>query len=443
MSTFYKTAENFRSSKSVEPSYIPQPFLNYGGLTKMLDNNVNNNNRYSPNETNFNFHETRLQNDNNLNLNPYQTEYRSQFNTLSQPQIQQQQQQREYYAQQQQQQYNAQSFRRPQSAMLNTKTNTNINTLNQQKKFEEEEKNRWRMEQAYVANKTNPNLVEGAPTSFWMTHINTGDVYRSFVKGTNPWARSSAFTQPIQNTRGALRYYQNARDSPMGGFLNAAAVEERLKKEREEAERIKRLKEEENRMRGRKIGIGGIRENISKKILDGCKKKGWIGLRGLKNFLEEVTQHKCDIMDKNSFKYHLARYGIILDLDDIEGICEVYDTKKDDHLNFVSFLNNLRTITENRGDQIEDFLSQVRQEGENFVFFSKLQKLADMKYHPEALRYTKSIPELRKEYQNCWGPFKIEDVISEENFRDFFYDVSTVVVNDKDFTQILKTLGYK
>ena len=38
---------------------------------------------------------------------------------------------------------------------------------------------------------------------------------------------------------------------------------------------------------------------------------------------------------------------------------------------------------------------------------------------------------------------RVDDVISEEHFKQFFYDVSSVVENDKDFTQILKALGYK
>jgi hypothetical protein len=35
---------------------------------------------------------------------------------------------------------------------------------------------------------------EEEQSSFWLNNINTGDVYRSFIKGTNPWAKSSGFT---------------------------------------------------------------------------------------------------------------------------------------------------------------------------------------------------------------------------------------------------------
>lgn len=67
-------------------------------------------------------------------------------------------------------------------------------------------------------------------------------MYRSFIKGPNPWARSSAFTQKIQNTRGAYMFYQNAFDSPMGGQPGVSAAEQR-KREEELKNNKKRLKE--------------------------------------------------------------------------------------------------------------------------------------------------------------------------------------------------------
>ena len=112
-------------------------------------------------------------------------------------------------------------------------------------------------------------------------------------------------------------------------------------------------------------------------------------------------------------------------------------------INFIQFLNSIRNVTDFRGRQIEEFLYQVKERDKNYVLFSKLLKIADMRFHPEALKYIKKVTDLWKEYQNNWGPLKIDDIISETLFKEFFYDVSTCVDTDKDFTQILKTLGYK
>ena len=369
-----KTIPNYQTKEGVTDSlYVPQPFLNYAGLTKMLGSDY----KYVPKEPSY-----KMGNQENGNG-----------------------------------------------------TQNGFGTLFQNKKEGE---------------KTVEEGQEEDTIGFWINNINTGDVYRSFIKGTNPWARSSAFTQPIQRTRGAFMYYQNAFDSPIGGGpagLSQAELkrrEEQLKKEQEEAERRAREEAElQERIRGAQIGVGGVRNDTSKKILIGCTKKGWIGLCALKKFLKENNKNNSDIIDKNTFYLLLKKQGILLEDVDMESICNAYDTNKTDYFNFIQFFNALRSVNNTRGSQIESFKDQVKAPGQNYISFPNLLRIADMNYHPEALRFIKSVPDLRKEYENNWLISKEEDRITEDDFRQFFYDISTCVPKDIDFTQILKALGYR
>ena len=375
-----KTLPNYQKKEVTDSLYVPQPFLNYGGLTKMLSSDY----KYVQKER------PSYQTENQENLNGSQSGF---GNTLFQ--------------------------------------NDN------QKNGKEGEK-------------TTEEGQEEDTIGFWIKNINTGDVYRSFIKGTNPWAKSSAFTQPIQRTRGAFMYYQNAFDSPIGGGpagMSQAELkrrEEQLRKEQEEAERKAREEAElQERIRGAQIGVGGVRNDTSKKILTGCIKKGWIGLCSLKKFLKENNKNNSDIIDKNSFYLLLKKQGILLEDIDIESICDAYDTNKTDYFNFIQFFNALRNVSNTRGSQIESFKDQMKVPGQNYIIFSNLLKLADMNYHPEAIKFIKSVPDLWREYENNWMKPKDEDQISEDDFRQFFYDVSTCVPKDVDFTQILKALGYR
>ena len=45
---------------------------------------------------------------------------------------------------------------------------------------------------------------------------------------------------------------------------------------------------------------------------------------------------------KNSFKFYLDKFGIRLELSEINEICEIFDKNKNGHINFVEFLNSLR-----------------------------------------------------------------------------------------------------
>ena len=374
-----KTIPNYQTKEGVTDSlYVPQPFLNYAGLTKMLNSDY----KYVPKEPSYQF-----------------------------------------------------------GAQENKERNQTGfgDTLFQNKQSQGNEEG-----------KTDKDGQEEDTIGFWINNINTGDVYRSFIKGTNPWAKSSAFTQPIQRTRGAYLFYQNAFDSPIGGGpagISATELkrrEEQLRKEQEEAE--KRAREEaelQEKIRGAQIGIGGVRNDTSKKILSGCIKKGWIGLRSLKKFLKENNKNNSDIIDKNSFYLLLKKQGILLEDTDIESICDAYDTNKTDYFNFIQLFNALRNVSNSRSSQIESFKEQVKAPGQNYINFNNLLRMADMNFHPEAIKFIKNVPDLKREYENNWMKSKEEDIITEDDFRQFFYDVSTCVPNDVDFTHILKALGYR
>ena len=379
---YYKSARNYTRPQSAYPVHIPQPFLNYGGLSQMLKSDYQN--------------PTKDTLDNkNTNIPPIS------YTKVPQP--------RALSARQRYEQ-------------------------NQKMQVEREKK----LAQRSYINRTNPNSVEEAQNTFWMTHINSSDIYHSFIKGTNPWARSSGFTQPLARTRGALGYYQNAHNNTMiYGFPGISSVQKNLliEKGRDKIENSRKIMERLNEC--------GIRQYIVDKILKGCGKKGWIGLRSLKAYLRSISPHDCDIIDKNSFKYYLDKQGIRLDFNEVNEICEKFDLNKNDHINFVDFLNKIRYITEFRINQIDEFFSQVKEKEKNCVLFSKLNRIADMRFHPECMRYQKSANQIRMEYEKYWDKFKIDDIISEEHFKQFFYDISSVVENDRDFTQILKALGYK
>ena len=283
MSTiYYRTSQNYFDPKKIGQIHVPQPFLNYDGLTKMLSDDY----KYIPKDS------------------------------------------------------SDMKYSEPRPTLQVNKRAMSARQRYEKNKIMQAEKQR-KMDERYIICKTNPNTVEEAQNSFWMTHINSSDMYRSFIKGTNPWARSSAFTQPIQRTRGAIGFYQNAYNNNMAtGFPGTSEEERRRLLERQEYER--KMKEENERAKWEKIGSSGVRQFIEDKILKGCARKGWIGLRKLKLYLRSISPHRCDIIDKNAFKLYLDKQGIILGNDEIEEICHIFDINKNDHINYIQFLNSIR-----------------------------------------------------------------------------------------------------
>ena len=315
-------------------------------------------------------------------------------------------------------------------------------------------------------NENKENFEEEKRSSFWLNNINSGDIYRSFIKGTNPWAKSSGFTQLLQDTRGAFQYYQNVKDSPMDPNYVKAIEEDKklreefLKKEQEEKERLAKIDEEiknKSKMLGQSANtlnsvmpqIEGqeiptkVSDETINKILKGCSIRGWVGLRALKCYLRNLSAHKREIINKNDFKYHLAKQAILLNDYDVDTIFAVHDKSKSDFINYISFLNSINRVNQTRKAQIESFKDQVKVPGQDYIYFSTLMSLVNMNYHPEAIQFLKTVPDLVEEYAINWDNLKEDNRVTENDFRQFFYDISSCVQKDEDFTQILKSLGYK
>ena len=284
--------------------------------------------------------------------------------------------------------------------------------------------------------------------------MNSSNMYRSFIKGKNPWARSSGFTQPLQKTRGAFQYYQNAVNSKFkfneeeeNNNENEDKIEEKEEEKFEDNILSKsmlsiKVPEDKNYKVPQNVIDAEIPIEIKNKIISSCAKKGCFGLRMLKMYLLNLSGFKSLLIDRNNFKLHLAKQAIVLLDEDIDKIFRVFDIYKSDSINFIDVLNGMRKNNQNRMNEIDNFYNQIKGPL-NYISFKHLVSLADMNYHPEAINFFRTAPDIEKEYLISWGILKEDDIVIEKNFKEFFYDVSAVVENDEDFTKILHSLGYK
>ena len=314
--------------------------------------------------------------------------------------------------------------------------------------FQEKKRKKEELKRLAARSKLPPEELMKEPeeegTSFWLSNINSPDIYRSFIKGNNPWARSSGFTQKLQNTRGAFQYYQNAFNSPLNSnYVHAIEEDKKLREKLKAGVSLEQNNNINNQIEEQKEKPCTISNEIIAKIIKGCSIRGWVGLRQLKCYLRNLSAHKSDIINKNDFKYFLANQAVLLNDNDIDAIFEVYDTNKRDFINYIQFLNSINQVSESRKAQIESFKEQVKAPGQNYILFSYLVSLIDMNYHPEAIRFLKTVPDLENEYKMNWDNLKEDNRISENNFRQYFYDISACVEKDEDFNKILKAVGYK
>ena len=277
------------------------------------------------------------------------------------------------------------------------------------------------------------------PEKFWLNHINTGDVYRSFIKGDNPWKKSHAFTQPLQLTRGAIQYYQNAYDNPYGGGYNK---KQEIKEEKVEEKVEEKLEDfnPENQHFSMNYGVRDL-DDVDDSLYGQIMKKGWLGLRMLKRNFNMIS--KSFMVTSMEFKNLCSRAGYPINNSEIVQIFKKYDKVYSNIINYMQVFNDFRKVSESRKKEIENFNNQVKAPGCSFVSFAVIESMTDMNFHPDVTHFLRSVPQCQKDYLIAWDDLKTGDMIYDFAFQQFFYDVSTCVENDNDFTQILKSLGYK
>ena len=290
------------------------------------------------------------------------------------------------------------------------------------------------------------------PLTYWAMNQNRANVYHSSSNGLNSFARSSGFTQPIQNTRGVSMYNQN--------IINNKESEEIFldKKDEEFIEEYKNyqknLDEKESNSIEKCYEKGNMEvcqkylNEIRNKILIDIRKKGWTGLRQLKLYLLSVTNNgingKNNFIEKTEFKFHIYRWGITSLTDkEIDLIFKMFGKNYNNTINYMEFLDYLHINSEKRKEMIIKLMYILKKKKDDkYIYFSSICNYMNMNYNPEVLKLLKDKNKAEKEFIQSWGYLKEDDLITEENFIEFFEDISTCFQDDESFDQCLYSISY-
>ena len=289
--------------------------------------------------------------------------------------------------------------------------------------------------------------------TYWAMNQNRANVYHSASNGLNSFAKSSGFTQPIQNTRGVYLFNQNITNNKQSEeiFLD--------KKDEEFMEGYRNYQKDQNEKEANSIEKCYEKGNmevcqkylntIKYKILEDIRKKGWTGLRQLKLYLKSVINNgiyqKINYIEKTEFKFHIYRWGITsLNDNEIDLIYKIFGKNCNNTIDYIEFLNYLHIDSDKRKNMILNLINIFKKISNNnkYINFSCINKYMNMNYHPEVLKLKKDKNKAEKEFIQSWGYLKEDDLITEENFIEYFEDISTCFPNEEDFERCLYAIGY-
>jgi hypothetical protein len=206
--------------------------------------------------------------------------------------------------------------------------------------------------------------------TYWSMNLDKGNIYRTHTLGENPFAKTSGFTQPIQLSKSIKQFHGNVTNSSTSKnvFLDNKDVEF---SEKFRSSVLQKDYQED------------LSPIIIQKVMEVCLKKGWMGLRKLKIFLRNLNKRKSNLIDKSNFKYFFINFGIIFSEKEVDFIYNKFDTKRNNHIDFMEFLNMFTYFPEERKNLVMSFYESVKNSNNCNISFKKLEKLFKSDQHPE------------------------------------------------------------
>ena len=176
------------------------------------------------------------------------------------------------------------------------------------------------------------------PVSVYTEAMERKNTYMSAATGSNPFAKTSAFTQPVAQTRAVKGYEGNVdfeKEKTMRDFT------------RHHADLVA-----SNPYMQEHCEVSNF-EEVKQKVIDLCKKRSANGLRGLRVMFKHMDTSKNGAVSPVEFKYAMRDYGLNFSELEIDQIMKHFDTNKDGQLSFDEFLRAIRgPMNQRRKDMV-------------------------------------------------------------------------------------------
>ncbi len=197
------------------------------------------------------------------------------------------------------------------------------------------------------------------------------NTYMSAGTGTNPFARTSGFTQPLNQTRAVAGFEGNVdfnREKKQVDFRKTAGRDLNLSG---------------NPFQQKPVEINNFDE-IRAKVVGFCKERSANGLRGLRLMFKAMDRNRNKTIDPVEFKYAMRDYGLELTEQEITAIVKNFDTNHDGKLSFDEFLRAIRgELNERRRSMVHMAYDVLDKDGSGQVTIKDIEIAYDVSQHPE------------------------------------------------------------
>lgn len=263
------------------------------------------------------------------------------------------------------------------------------------------------------------------PVTVYTEALKTKAVMMSASTGPNPFAKTSGFTQPVQESRAVKNFEGNVDFSKEKEMTNFNRTHTDLNPKNH-------LKPDT------KINIENF-EALKERILTLCRKRSGNGIRGLKIMFKAIDRDRNKSVDPIEFKYAMRDYGIPISEEEVTAVVKYFDTNRDGKISFDEFLRAVRgDLNDRRREMVHMAYKVLDKSGDGLVTLEDIMMAYDPSYHPDFQSGRKTKEDVLKEFMKVWETHKADGIVTIEEFEDYYKDISASIDSDDYFELMIR-----
>jgi Ca2+-binding EF-hand superfamily protein len=263
------------------------------------------------------------------------------------------------------------------------------------------------------------------PVTVYTEALRTKAVMMSASTGPNPFAKTSGFTQPVQNSRAVKNYEGNVDFETEQRTTNFNRTHNDLNPKNYLKPDVKLDKENF--------------EAIKERILTLCRERSGNGIRGLKIMFRAIDRDRNKSVDPTEFKYAMRDYGIPISDDEVSAVVKYFDSNRDGKISFDEFLRAVRgDLNERRLEMVHMAYNVLDKSGDGLVTIEDIMQAYDASYHPDFQSGRKTKEEVLREFMQVWETHKKDGIVTKEEFEDYYKDISASIDSDDYFELMIR-----
>ena len=269
------------------------------------------------------------------------------------------------------------------------------------------------------------DYTQSRPVTIYTEALERKNTYMSAATGPNPFARSSGFTQPLNQTKAVVGYEGNvdfAKEKTVHEFTRSQGRDLNIR----------------NPYMEKHVAISNF-EEIRAKVVDLCRERSANGLRGLRRMFKAMDRNGNGSLSPVEFKYAMRDYGLTLSEVEVTQIVKHFDTNKDGQLSFNEFLRAIRgDLNPRRQDMVHQAYAVLDKDGSGQVTIDDIRLAYDVSFHPDFQSGRKSRDEVLADFMTVWETHKRDHIVTIEEFEDYYKDISASIDSDDYFELMIR-----